>query len=69
MADADPPDVDPGRAVEVARKAKVAIDLILMAYVKAESMSASPDEKYGDLRSDWGRFIASYMGEAFKASE
>lgn len=73
LADRDPQEIDPTDAVEdavkLARKAKVTIDLLLMAYVKAESMSPSPEEDYGELRSDWGRFASTYLREAFKAAE
>ena len=73
LADRDPKEVDPADAVEdavkLARKAKVTIDLLLMAYVKAESMSSSPEEDYGELRSDWGRFASTYLREAFKGAE
>jgi len=72
LADRDPKEVDPADAVEdavkLARKAKVTIDLLLMAYVKAESMGSSPEEDYGELRSDWGRFASTYLREAFKGA-
>lgn len=69
LADRDPTEVDSADAVELARKAKVTIDLLLMAYAKAESMSSSPEEAYGELRSDWGRFASTYLREAFKGAE
>lgn len=36
---------------------QIGLDLLLVAYAKAESMERDPDEKYGDLRSHWGLFL------------
>lgn len=40
-----------------ARILHVGLDLLLMAYAKAESMDPNPEEKYGDLRTEWGMFL------------
>lgn len=42
---------------KMARIVRVGLDLLLVAYAKAESMSDDPNERYGDLRSHWGLFL------------
>jgi hypothetical protein len=42
---------------EVARSVQIGLDLLIMAYAKAESMNPDPDERYGDLRTQWGMFL------------
>lgn len=41
----------------MARLLHVGLDLLILAYAKAESMDTEPEEKYGDLRSHWGMFL------------
>jgi len=48
---------------------EMAIDLLFMAYAKAENMHSDPDEAYGDLRSDWGRFTSAYVRDALRDVE
>ena len=64
--DRDATEIDGGEAIDLARRTKLAVDLLLMAYAKAENMSPSPEDVYDDLRSDWGRFTWTYLREAFK---
>ncbi len=40
-----------------ARLLHVGLDLLIMAYAKAESMDQDPDETYGNLRTQWGMFL------------
>jgi hypothetical protein len=49
--------VTPEQFQEMARLLHVGLDLLILAYAKAESMDVDPDEKYGDLRSHWGMFL------------
>jgi len=42
---------------QMARLLHVGLDLLILAYAKAESMDTDPEEKYGDLRSHWGMFL------------
>jgi hypothetical protein len=49
--------VSAGEFQEMARLLQVGLDLLILAYAKAESMDSDPDEKYGDLRSHWGMFL------------
>jgi hypothetical protein len=37
------------------------MDLLLFAYAKAENQSKTPEEDYGELREDWGKFAAVYI--------
>lgn len=47
--------------VELAATAKTAIELLLMAYAKAESLNPAADEIYSSLRSYWGIFAGEYI--------
>lgn len=42
---------------QMARLLHVGLDLLILAYAKAESMEADPEERYGDLRGHWGMFL------------
>lgn len=48
-ADADP--------AELARVARVGIDLLLASYAQAEATDKEPERKYGTLRSYWGTIL------------
>jgi hypothetical protein len=37
------------------------IDLLLFAYAKAENQSMDPEEDFGVLREDWGKFASVYL--------
>ncbi len=52
--------------VELTRKAEVAIDVLFLAYAKAENMHRHPDEQYDELRTYWGQFTHAYLREALK---
>ncbi|QDT15737.1 ATP-binding protein [Alienimonas californiensis] len=59
LADAVRDGVDPDEAVRLLESAKDGIDLLLCAYAMAENRNAEdPDEDFGDLREDLGRFAA-----------
>lgn len=45
----------------LARIVHVGLDLLIVAYAKAESMDPNPEEKYGDLRTQWGMFLHNYV--------
>lgn len=53
--------------VDLARKVEAAIDVLFMAYAKAENLNTNPDEKYSDLRTQWGYFSAAYVRELLKS--
>jgi hypothetical protein len=52
--------------VALTRKAEIAIDVLFLAYAKAENMHRHPDEQYDELRSYWGQFTHAYLREALK---
>lgn len=66
MAALDAEDLDPADALKLLNKLSVGMDLLLMAYAKAENMDADPDEAYSDLRTHWGLFAAGLIREAGK---
>jgi hypothetical protein len=45
----------------LARIVHVGLDLLMVSYAKAESMSDSPDQQYSDLRTQWGMFLFNYI--------
>ncbi|WP_099335657.1 ATP-binding protein [Clostridium cadaveris] len=45
-----------------------AIDVLIMAYAKAENMTEDPDAMYSDLRSYWGLNTAAYIRELLRES-
>jgi hypothetical protein len=51
-------------AIEIAKKAEIGLDILFMAYAKAENMSSDPDDMYSDLRSYWGQHAQAYTREA-----
>lgn len=67
LAGRDPNQLDTTEVVEFLRKVEVALDLLFMAYAKAENMDAEADLKYADLRSYWGQFTAAYITEALRS--
>lgn len=66
MAALDPEELDPTAVSELLNRLSVGMDLLLMAYAKAENMHADPDDAYGDLRTHWGLFAAGLIREAVK---
>ncbi len=58
-------EVDPSEALRFARKVEIGLDLLFMAYAKAENMHRDP-EMFADLRMYWGQSSAAYVNEAFK---
>jgi hypothetical protein len=67
MADKDPDDLDTAAVSELLRKSVLGIDLLLLAYAKAENMVPDPDDRYSDLRGDWGKFAHGMLREAAKS--
>ncbi|MFD1175362.1 ATP-binding protein [Paenibacillus puldeungensis] len=59
-------EIESGEIIELARKIETAIDVLFMAYAKAENLHSNPDEVYGDLRTQWGYFTSAYVREALK---
>jgi hypothetical protein len=66
LADRDPTDVDAEEAIRLAMRAEVGLDILFMAYAKAENLHPDPDSVYGDLRSYWGQNAHAYTREALQ---
>lgn len=66
MAALDPADLDANAASDLLNRLNVGIDLLIMAYAKAENMNPEADEAYGDLRTHWGLFTAGLIREQAK---
>lgn len=64
LASRDSSTVTTEEAIEIAKKAEIGLDILFMAYAKAENMDLDPDERYGDLRSYWGQHAQAYTREA-----
>jgi hypothetical protein len=58
--------IEPEELIDLARKVELAIDVLFLAYAKAENMHPNPDTQYDSLRSYWGQFTHSYLREALK---
>lgn len=63
MAALDPEDLIIDDVPDLLKNVSNGIDLLLLAYAKAENMHADPDEAYGQLRSDWGVFTNGLIRE------
>lgn len=66
-ANQDPSTINPDEMIELARKVEAAIDVLFMAYAKAENMHANPDDVYSDLRTQWGFFSGAYVRQLLKS--
>jgi len=48
--------------IEMARRTEIALDILFLAYAKAENMHPDPS-MFDDLRSYWGQFTQAYLKE------
>ncbi|TLF92266.1 ATP-binding protein [Nocardia cyriacigeorgica] len=65
VADEGAGSMAPEDVVELARRAQSAIDLLFMAYARAEGMYEDP-EQFGQLLTYWGMFSEALLKEQFK---
>lgn len=63
VADKGANGADPDDLVALLRKTDAAIELLIMAYAKAENLHKDPSQ-FDDLRTYWGKFTQSYLKEA-----
>jgi len=49
--------ISPADLQQLARVVQVGLDLLIVAYAKAETMYENPEERYQDLRTHWGMFL------------
>lgn len=47
--------------LEIVRSVHTGLDLLIMAYAKAESMEEDAEEKFSELRTYWGLFLSKYV--------
>jgi Histidine kinase-, DNA gyrase B-, and HSP90-like ATPase len=66
IADGDPDDLDPTETITLLKKLSTGIDLLMIAYARAENMHLDPDRAYGDLRNHWGTFTAGLVNEQLR---
>ncbi len=66
IADSDPYALSPEEVVYSARIIEAALDILLMAYAKAENLHPEPETAYAELRNYWGVFTATYVQELLK---
>jgi hypothetical protein len=63
MAAMEADDLDKNEASRLLKKLPAAIDLLLLAYAKAENMHEDAEEVYSELRSHWGLFANGLLRE------
>lgn len=63
MASVDADDLDPTEVSDLLKKLRDGIDLLILAYAKAENMHNDPEDAYGELRSHWGLFANGLIRE------
>ena len=63
ISERDPGTVSGDEAVKAARRSVEAMQLMLVAYGKAESMNPNPVEQYGDLTQYWGQFLGTLLNK------
>ena len=68
LAQKDATDTFGTDGIDKLRRISDGLDLLIMAYAKAENMHANPEEAYEDLRSYWGMFSDAYMRELVRSS-
>ncbi|MFI6448824.1 ATP-binding protein [Kitasatospora sp. NPDC050543] len=65
LADEGAQGLDPEEITDLARRAQIAFDHLLIAYAHAEAMYEDP-ERFDDLRTYWGMFTEALLREAFR---
>lgn len=66
MSAEDSEDLDVNEMLRVLKTVKTALDLLFIAYAKAENMHNNPECAYGTLRSHWGVFAHALVRESLK---
>ncbi|MER6279770.1 ATP-binding protein [Streptomyces sp900105245] len=62
VADGGVNGTDAVEMIKLIRKTETALDVLILAYAKAENMHVNPDQ-FGDLRSYWGQYTQAFMRE------
>jgi len=66
LAGRDAENIDPKEAIGLAIKAANGLDVLFMAYAKAENLHSDPDKAYGDLRTYWGQHAYAFTREVLR---
>lgn len=62
-------DQEPADMHDLIRRTWMSLDMLFLAYAKAENLDRDAEEKFDDLRSYWGQFTQAYMKELAKSEE
>lgn len=54
---------------DLINRTSMALDMLFLAYAKAENLHREPEEMFDDLRSYWGQHTQAYMKELAKSEE
>lgn len=60
---------DPADMHDLISRTSMALDMLFLAYAKAENLHREPEEMFDDLRSYWGQHTQAYMKELAKSEE
>ncbi len=66
LADKTASQISAEDVLRLARRVEVGLDVLFMAYAKAESLHRNPNDLFEDLRQYWGHFAATYVREALR---
>lgn len=66
IANSDPSAISAEEVVYQAQIVEAALDILLMAYAKAENLHPDPENAYAELRNYWGLFTSAYVQELLK---
>ena len=68
LVKSDPGDIEPQEAINLAIKAELGLEVLLMAYASAENLHHDPEKAYSDLRNAWSRKAYEYIREVLRDS-
>lgn len=63
MAELDTEEVDPAEAQKLIRTAHLGLELLFIAYAKAENIDDDSDDAFDDPRRNWGRSLRAFCGK------
>jgi len=66
LAGRDAEKINPEEAIALAMKAADGLDVLFMAYAKAENLHSDPEKAYGDLQTYWGQNAYAFTREVLR---
>ncbi|MBC6475337.1 MAG: ATP-binding protein [Hormoscilla sp. GM102CHS1] len=66
LAGRDAEKINPEEAIALAMKAADGLDVLFMAYAKAENLHSDPEKAYGDIRTYWGQNAYAFTREVLR---